>query len=435
MMRFYDFHNAQPMRANPELHHPSVLVSTPDLRPSLFSILQGLEETGLLARVATTVSLSPGQIEVASRIPLVGQHLALLLNRRKTPAFLAGKVDNIWVRELLRSASAKLASPLLTHRIWEWAETTFDRIVARRYAGRFDLIYGMEHSSASTFVAQKASGGRCVLRQVTAHARTINSVLIRESRRFCELVPAHHDFFMGHIEKGAQRKEVEYGLADLIVANSDYVRKTFIANGVPAAKVISIPTGCPRVDSVGGRSGRGSGPLRLLYAGTLSLRKGFPYLLEAWRIGKFGPRAELIIAGNAELDIVTGLQSEPNVRYLGMLSRDALSDLYRQSDIMVLPTLCEGRAHSVLEALSFGLPVITTDAAGVGDLVVEGENGFIIPESDAGALASAIERAIEQRADLATMGARSMERARSWTIAHSNREHLARLCDFLKLRD
>jgi glycosyltransferase involved in cell wall biosynthesis len=422
------------MRSNLALHHPSVLVSTPDLRPSLFSILQGLDESGLLAHVATTISFSHEQIETVSRLPVVGQRLAILLKRRQAPAFLADKVDNIWMRELMRSASVKLASRLLTHRIWEWAETTFDRIVARRYAGRFDLVYGMEHSSAATFAEQKASGGRCVLRQVTAHARTVNSVLIRESRRFSELVLARHDFFMGHIEKGARRKEVEYDLADLIVANSDYVRKTFIASGVPAAKVISIPTGCPPVDGVGGRSGRGSGPLRLLYAGTLSLRKGFPYLLEAWRIGKFGTRAELMIAGNAELDIATELQAEPNVRYLGVLSREALSDLYRQSDVMVLPTLCEGRAHAVLEALAFGLPVITTEAAGVGDLVVEGENGFIIPESDADALASAIERAIGRRADLAAMGARSMERARSWTVAHSNREHLSRLRDFLNLR-
>lgn len=124
-----------------------VLVSTPDLRPSLLSILQGLAENGLLARVATTISFSPRQIGLVSRIPGVSQRIAQTLARRQTPPFLSGKLDHIWTRELLRNVSARVASPVFTHAVWEWAETGFDRAVAQRYGGRFDLVYGMEHSS------------------------------------------------------------------------------------------------------------------------------------------------------------------------------------------------------------------------------------------------------------------------------------------------
>jgi hypothetical protein len=220
-----------------------ILVSTPDLRPSLLSILQGLAESGLLARVATTISLSPRQIELLAGMPVIGRRLEPVFKRRETPAFLVGKVDRIWSRELLRNASSKIASPKVTHAIWEWAETSFDRIVARRYGGRFDLVYGMEHSSAETFAAQKAHGGRCVLRQVTAHARTINSILRGEIARFPELVTPYYRMLMANDEKIALRKEAEYDLADLIVANSAYVRDTFIANGVSPTKVIAVPTG------------------------------------------------------------------------------------------------------------------------------------------------------------------------------------------------
>jgi glycosyltransferase involved in cell wall biosynthesis len=357
--------------------------------------------------------------------------LARLLKRRQTPAALDGKVDNIWVRELLRSASSKIAHPMMAHVLWKWAEISFDRIVANRYGGQFELIYGMEHSSAATFTVQKARGGRCVLRQVTAHARTVNSVLRRESDRFPDFLPSHHPVLMAHIDEGARRKEIEYGLADLIVANSEYVRKTFIANGVSPSRIIAVPTGCPPVDPIGARAGAGSGTVRFLYVGALSLRKGFLYLLGAWRAARPGTHAELWIAGPAELDVVKRLQGDRTIRYFGTLTKDALWEIYRQADLLVLPTLCEGLSHAVLEGISLGLPVITTEASGAGDLIVDGENGFLVPAADVEALASVIARAIELRAELPAMGIRSAERAKTWTVAQSNRRHLNLLQEFL----
>lgn len=411
-----------------------VFVSTPDLRPSLLSILEGLARSGLLARLATTISFSPWLMKRLSMIPVAGRWLAPRLRRNEVPAFLTGKIDNIWGRELVRKVSSRVANPNITHAVWEWAETSFDRIVADRYGGRFDVVYGMEHSSARTFAAQKANGGGCVLRQVNAHGRTLNAVLRRESARFPDLVTPYHRLLMANDEKIAQRKEVEYAFADLIVANSDYVRKTFIENGVSATKIIAVPTGCPPVDPVGARSGAGSDALRVIYVGAVSLRKGFPYLLEAWQRVAAGARAQLWIAGSLELDVVARLQVDPSIRYLGVLDKDGLRGVYRQADILVLPTLCEGLAHVVLESLSFGLPVITTEASGAGDMVRHGENGMIVPEGNADALASAIAHAIDRRVDLPAMGARSAERARAWTVAHSNAEHLRRVQDLLAAR-
>jgi glycosyltransferase involved in cell wall biosynthesis len=413
---------------------PRVFVSTPDLRPSLLSILEGLASSGLLAGLATTISLSPRLIERLSNVPVAGRWLAPRLRRNEVPAFLTDKVDNIWCREVVRRVSSRIAASTVTHGVWEWGETNFDRIVADRYGGRFDIIYGMEHSSARTFAAQKASGGGCVLRQVNAHARTLNAMLRRECARFPDLVTPYHRMLMTNDEKVARRKEAEYDLADLIVANSEYVRKTFIENGVPAAKVIAVPTGCPPLDPVGARSGAGSDALRVLYVGAMTLRKGFPYLLDAWNRLAPRARAQLWIAGGSQLNLGRVLKDEPSIRYLGVLSKDGLRDVYRQADILVLPTLCEGLAHVVLEGVSFGLPVITTEASGAGDLVRHGENGLIVPEGDADALASALERAIVQRSSLPVMGARSAEQAKGWTIADSNAAHLRAVQDLLAAR-
>jgi alpha-maltose-1-phosphate synthase len=88
----------------------------------------------------------------------------------------------------------------------------------------------------------------------------------------------------------ARCKETEYALAVLIVANSEYVLTTFIANGIPPAKIIAIPTLPTRRRRRRTERGRGRPPPGL-YVGAMTLRKGFPYLLEAWRGLAPGARA------------------------------------------------------------------------------------------------------------------------------------------------
>jgi glycosyltransferase involved in cell wall biosynthesis len=320
---------------------------------------------------------------------------------------------------------------MVTHAIFEWAINRFDKTVARRYAGRYQYIYGMDFSSAATFAAQKAQGGRCIQRQVSAHFASFETMLRRECARFPELVTDYHQLILQGAEKHKRRRAIEHDLADLIIANSEYVRSTFIDNGIPADKVVAVPTGCPPADSAGARSGRGTGPLRFIYAGRLSFRKGFHYLMQAWQLTAFGSSAELWVAGGSEFDIGAQIVAQPNIRYLGPLRWEALADVYRQVDVMVLPTLSEGLSHAVLEGLSFGMPVITTTASGAGALIMNGDNGFLVPEADVEALAAAMASAVAGRSGLPKMGKLSTERARGWTVADSNAKHARVITEFL----
>lgn len=410
----------------------SILVSTPDLRPSLLSVMQGLANRKLIGRVATTVSVAPEFARKVTRMPWLGSRLAPLLRRRERPPYLNGLVDNIWTGELLRNLSARVTGDTVTDSIFHWAIDRFDRTVAGRYAGKFPYIYGMDFSSAATFAAQKAKGGRCIQRQVSAHFSSFEAVLRRECQRFPELITEHHRAILRSADAHKQRRAIEQNLADLIIANSDYVRTTFIENGVAASKIVAVPTGCPPIDPIGARQGRGSEPLRFIYAGRLSLRKGFHYLIKAWALANFRDSAELWVAGGAELDMSREIALHSNIRYVGALNAQALAALYRQADVMVLPTLSEGLSHAVLEALSFGMPVITTAASGVGLLVTHGENGFIVLEADVEALARALEAAVSQRNALARMGQLAKERAQGWTVADSNARHALIISEFLK---
>lgn len=400
-----------------------MLISSPDLRPSLHSMLQGLAERSLIGRVTTTISFPAALRCSVEQIPLAGRRLAPLLRRREVPQFLSGIVDNFWFGEAVRNLTSRVSGDVAADSVYHWATRRFDNAVAKRYAGKYRYVYGMDFSSAATFAAQKARGGRCIQRQVSAHFASFTKMLRRECGRFPDLATRYHRIILQNAERHRRRRTVEHELADLIIVNSDYARATFIENGIAGAKIIAVPTGCPPIERIGARSGRGAGPLHFVFAGQLSLRKGFHYLMQAWRLAGFQDAAELWIAGRSELDISRLIGGQSNVHYLGPTRAPDLAELYRQSDVMVLPTLSEGLAHVVLEALSFAMPVITTAASGAGPLVSDGDNGIIVPAANAEALAAAMTWALDRRRELPGMGMRSAERARGWTVADANAEH------------
>lgn len=112
---------------------------------------------------------------------------------------------------------------------------------------------------------------------------------------------------------------------------------------------------------------------RILFCGNLSKRKGadlLPKILDG-----LGDGYKLRIAGGTPSDF--GGHKHSNMVFLGRLSRDELLAEYRQSDALIAPTRMEGLPLSVLEALSCGLPVVTTDAAALPEAVISGANGFV----------------------------------------------------------
>lgn len=134
-----------------------------------------------------------------------------------------------------------------------------------------------------------------------------------------------------------------------------------------------------------------SRPLRLLYAGTITQRKGIKYLLEAVkRLPKQGFELHLIggIQGSGK-----ALQSYQGwYQYHSPISQMELFQRYNYFDAMVLPTVFEGFGLVILEAMAAGLPVITTPNSIGPELIGDGENGYIVPIRDVEALYRAMEQ-------------------------------------------
>jgi glycosyltransferase involved in cell wall biosynthesis len=129
-------------------------------------------------------------------------------------------------------------------------------------------------------------------------------------------------------------------------------------------------------------------PKRVLFAGSIQLRKGPQYVaLAAARIARIDPSVSFVFAGGVTPAATEQLRA-PNIEVLGHVSRERMRAEFLRADILAFPSLAEGSAGVVLEAMSAGLPIVATREAGVD--FRDGESGIMVPPTDVDALTDAI---------------------------------------------
>jgi glycosyltransferase involved in cell wall biosynthesis len=188
------------------------------------------------------------------------------------------------------------------------------------------------------------------------------------------------------------RMNRELQRADLVLCPSTFVRDTMVQFGVPAEKCFLNPFG---VDTSIFKP-RASVPERprFVIVGSIGLRKGHHYLLRAFaRVKERLPAAELICVGEC-LDEFRGewRRWEGTVRHHPRLSHPELAELLPQCTAFVLPSLEEGFARVLTEAMAAGLPVIASHESGATTLVRDGVEGLIVRPRDPMQIAEAMLR-------------------------------------------
>jgi glycosyltransferase involved in cell wall biosynthesis len=152
-----------------------------------------------------------------------------------------------------------------------------------------------------------------------------------------------------------------------------------------------------------------------MFLGSIVQRKGLSYLLDAVRSLRTR-RITVLLRGRGTVDSAL-LHTYRDIDFdlqLGLPTEEIVRDLQR-TDLFVLPSLVEGFAHVILQAMQCGVPVLTTDHTCGPDVIVNGREGFIVPIRDAAAVAAKLEWGIGQRNDLYEMGLAAAQRAREFT--------------------
>ncbi len=197
----------------------------------------------------------------------------------------------------------------------------------------------------------------------------------------------------------------EYDRATLIFVLSEKARETFRIAGLPEAKLFMMHRGV-NVEKFT-PAPKPTEKFRAIFVGALIKRKGVHLLLEAWRKLNL-PDSELVLVGTVQKEIEPFLQQYggDDIRVLGF-TKDVAGEL-QKSSVHIFPTELEGSAKATYEAAACGLAQITTREA--GDVVIHGENGWIIPPNDVEALCDAIRQAHSNRDLLAAMGTAGRQR-------------------------
>jgi glycosyltransferase involved in cell wall biosynthesis len=201
-----------------------------------------------------------------------------------------------------------------------------------------------------------------------------------------------------------ERIREEWKIADVVMVNSDWSANLLLCQGVPESKLVVVPLAfTARETSRCCRTHKGQ--LTVLWLGSVTLRKGIPYLIEA---AKQLRNVRFVVAGPILITEEKIRSAPANVSFIGEFQRHDTSRIYADADVYVLPTISDGFAITQLEAMAHGLPVITTPHC--GRVVTDGYDGFIVPAANSEALAAAIARLDANRQELSEMSRRAAEK-------------------------
>ena len=371
---------------------PLGAVPEPGAMPSkvLYAISAGLGGTGLDSTCFEGT-------QAAHRAGCLGEVVVFANNQQVIPA---SKVHS------MRWHPVRLLSALGSQDYYGARKHYTDWVASRRLrGGDFDFFHGWSGDCFRTLVEARLRGIPSVMDIPTWHRnkgqQKPNETLSERGER---LALRGWKDWRKRLPVSRVEALAEYDLADIILVASRKAADTFLAAGIPEEKLAYVARG---VDPSRYQPGTPPEKFRLCFVGALIKRKGVHHLLQAWK---------KLNLKDAELELVGSLHDEmkpfvkeyatDSVRIPGFSAR--VQDRLREATAFVFPSECEGSAKTTYEAAACGLPQISTIES--GDVVVHGENGWIVPPNDPDAIAAAIEYFYHHRDEIQEMGRRGRER-------------------------
>jgi glycosyltransferase involved in cell wall biosynthesis len=395
----------------------SVFVTHPTGNRNVRAVIETFFQSGNLARFGTTISA--GEFSIWLRILPAGLRQEFLRRSFDLPQEL------IWShgwREIMRMGLTKAGLKHWVRHEKGWASVyavykDFDKAAARYLTTlakteKLEAVYAYEDGALDTFKKAKQLGLLCVYDLPIAYWETGRRLMYEEADRLPEWAVTLGGGIKDSQEK-LERKVQEMELADVIVAPG-----SFVANSIPAfanqKELIVSPFGSPARSVETRKIFNADTPLRVLFVGSMGQRKGLGDLFAAIKLLKKKP-VELIVMGSLLAPIEFYKAECPDFIYEAGRPNEEVLALMRSCDVFCLPSIVEGRALVMQEAMSQGLPVIITPNTGGEDLVIEKETGFLVPIRSPESIAEKINWFLDNRHLLPEMSRKAQEHAATYT--------------------
>ena len=335
---------------------------------------------------------------------------------RRFPSFRLGNrvLWGLWRRtpgsKYSRNFPVALATP-----VGDW--------LASRWVPRCTIFHGWSALCLAGMRAAKRVGAVTMIENAILHPTAWQKVVIEE----CNAFGVHPRDCRSILPSALiRRMEREYEICDHIIVPSAIARQSFEAAGF-GSKTIVVHAGVDHNFFCPPTMPAARDLFRVCYVGRVELAKGVPYLLQAWR--QLGlEKAELVLIGEVSPEMHALIEQcrLPNVHFMGMLPAAQVADHYRNSNLFVFPSVNEGLARVLLEAMASGLPVIATEESGAGDCVSPGVDGTIVAARNVGTLAAAMLWHYQNPEATAAMGKAARDKIEArFTLSHYEERMIA----------
>jgi glycosyltransferase involved in cell wall biosynthesis len=387
-----------------------IILSHPTANNFARAIAHKLAQENMLYEFHTSMAFFPGTINDKL------QSMALFseMQRRNFRPELKPYTRTFpWVETGRILASKMHFSNLVKHETGVFSVDAMYRALDRKVASGLEKavkngvngVYVYEDGALETFSRAKALGIKCIYDLPIAYWETGRKLLSEEALR----LPAWAPTLGGGIADSPQkleRKTRELELADLIVVPSQFVKDS-LPGWAGKKEIIISPFGTPHINAAGQKKiidkSDVDGPLRIMFAGSMGQRKGLADLFSAFKM--LGNRnIELVVMGGLQAPLKFYRDQFFDFTYETGRPNHEVLELMATCDVFCLPSIVEGRALVMQEAMSQGLPLIITANTGGEDLIIEGETGFLVPIRSPEIIAGKINWFLENRKKIPAMG-------------------------------
>jgi glycosyltransferase involved in cell wall biosynthesis len=392
-----------------------VVLTHPFGNANVRALLDALYREDLLTRFVTTIGWSK------ESYPHLTPKIRGAL--RRNYALPADKIDIHPFRESVRLLTGRFGPTKLIEHETGWASIdqvwqSLDREAAHRLRnGKFPnlrAVYTYEDCAENTFLAARDLDLRRIYDLPIAYWESSQRLLREEAERYPDWEPTLGATRDSQAKLARKTRELE--LAELVICPSAFVLDSLPAQTRATKKCLVAPFGSPTPELAERRSTSRSDerPLRVLFAGAMTQRKGLADLFAAMKTID-SKQVELIVMGSLIRPLNWYRQRLSNFVYEQPRPHIDVLRLMQSCDVFVLPSIVEGRALVQQEAMACGLPVIATKNAGADDLIVDRETGFLIPIRSPESIAEKIRWCAQNRSRLSGMGIAARRRASEHT--------------------
>lgn len=387
-------------------------------------------------RIALVVQGRFHAFDLARELSIRGHDVTIFMNY---PAWAVrrfgvgrSRVRSCWAHGAAVRGLEKLPRALRPRGSDPWVHGTFGRWAAKALEGTaWDVVHCWSGVSEELLRSARVRARCTLLMRGSAHIAEQDAILQEEEARAGLPLERPSAWMIA-------RERREYDLADRIVVLSSFARASFLRCGVRPERVVCLPLGVdvrafqPSAADIVARAQRmrAGAPLRVLYVGTMSMRKGLLDLeaalervrdlpLDVRLVGAITPEAVGVLA-----------RLDARVTHRDAIPQGELPAEYRAADLFLFPTLEDGFGLVLTQAKAAGLPVLCTTNCAGPDLVHDGQDGWVVPVRSPGVLAERLRWCHAEREALAAMAGRAaaMFRPRDWSTVAGEFEAIAREC-------